>query len=262
MSERKPSYWLPRDVRRAVFLLRNPKVRARWNRMMTEAQGNYSFEPFERLRCIFVHIPKAAGMSVCRSLFGNLAGGHTSIAQYQLIFPKKKFDRYFKFTVVRNPWDRLFSAYRFLTSGGMNDADRRFAATHLAPYRDFEDFVLNGLRRREVLEYFHFRPQHTFLTTPHERDPAVDFVGFYENLENDFSYIAGRLFAGQTRPLLHANRTGGSQESDYRKAYTPKMRDAVAGVYEGDVKMLGYAFGNESLETQIASRRTAIRSHP
>jgi len=72
--------------------------------------------PFDRYQCIFVHIPKTAGVSICRSLFENLAGGHTTIAKYQIIFSKKEFDRYFKFTFkigVKSTFD-LYTYYPFV----------------------------------------------------------------------------------------------------------------------------------------------------
>jgi hypothetical protein len=67
-----------------------------------------------------VHVPKTAGVAISLALFGNLAGEHASIRDYQTIYPKSVFERYVRFTFVRNPWDRLLSAFSFLKSGGMN----------------------------------------------------------------------------------------------------------------------------------------------
>lgn len=93
---------------------------------MRQIYNNYSYKPLDNLKCIFVHIPKTAGISISRSIFGNLGGGHTKIRDYELIFSAKDFNNYFKFTFVRNPWDRIFSAYRFLKNGGINEEDNLF----------------------------------------------------------------------------------------------------------------------------------------
>ena len=69
---------------------------------------------FDKKKCIFFHIPKTAGISLVKALFGDLDWGHRDVKYYRNVFNKKKFDSYFKFTFVRNPYDRLFSAYSFL----------------------------------------------------------------------------------------------------------------------------------------------------
>ena len=70
-----------------------------------------SFAPLDYYRCIFVHIPKNAGLSVCYTLFGNTGGSHRKITSYQKLFHPKTFASYFKFTFVRNPWDRFISLW-------------------------------------------------------------------------------------------------------------------------------------------------------
>ena len=103
-------YLLPYDLRRNIYArLKRAKFDRLQQKRRTVFDDGYSYEPYDRYRCIFVHIPKAAGMSVCRSLFGNLAGGHATLADYQIIFARAEFERYFKFTFVRNPWDRFVS---------------------------------------------------------------------------------------------------------------------------------------------------------
>src|SRR5258706_16293188 len=79
--------------------------------------------PFDEHRCIFVHIPKCAGNSVTKSLsqFGGFDCGHTNLKRFQIMFGPEEFNRYFKFAFVRNPYDRLFSAFLFMKKGGTNE---------------------------------------------------------------------------------------------------------------------------------------------
>ena len=43
---------------------------------------SYSYKPFVDSKSLFVHIPKCAGVSISKGLYGNLAGGHTTLSGY------------------------------------------------------------------------------------------------------------------------------------------------------------------------------------
>ena len=74
---------------------------------------------FDRNKCIFIHIPKAAGTSVLAALGKKSEKGrdHVSWQTYKKA-DSKKFNNYFKFSFVRNPYDRAFSAYHYILKGG------------------------------------------------------------------------------------------------------------------------------------------------
>ncbi len=66
----------------------------------------YIRDYFDESKCIFVHIPKSAGTSVKNALFPNTKGpGHRMAMDYYLENPKK-YEEYFVFAFVRNPFDR------------------------------------------------------------------------------------------------------------------------------------------------------------
>ena len=81
--------------------------------MFKDSESNM-LKVFDEKKCIFFHIPKTAGISLVKALFGDLDWGHRDVNYYINVFDKKRFNDYFKFTFVRNPYDRLFSAYSFL----------------------------------------------------------------------------------------------------------------------------------------------------
>lgn len=200
-----------------------------------EERRGYSLIPFDKHRCMFVHIPKAAGISVSRKLFGCLGGGHTPLVDYAHVFSADEFKDYFKFTFVRNPWDRLLSAYMFLRSGGLNGEDTQWAARHLAPYADFNDFVMGWVNENNIWTKLHFYPQSYFLTL--DGRLAVDFIGRFEHIDDDFAYIAARL--GINSRLEHLNSSG---ERNYRDYYSQESADVVARVYREDIALLAYRF--------------------
>jgi hypothetical protein len=196
-------------------------------------RGVYAGYP-NRYACVFIHIPKTAGSSVARALFG-VASRHVVAADYIAANPGK-FARFFKFAFVRNPWDRLVSTYAFLRDGGMNELDRDWAAEHVTPYADFGDFVRRGLALPEVQAWVHFRPQTDFICDADGR-MLMDFLGRYERLNEDFAAVAKKLHRDVALPMTNVSRR--SRYADY---YTPETRDLVAQLYSRDIERLGYSF--------------------
>ncbi len=251
-------YFLPYSLRRFFYaILRNKKFRRLQKQRTIDTDSGYSYKPFIQNQCIFVHIPKAAGVSVCRALFHNLAGGHESIKKYQIVFSEEEFNHYFKFTFVRNPWDRLFSAYNFLKKGGINDSDKNWAMSNLQDYADFDDFVKRWVNSSNIYKYIHFLPQHHFLCLPGSDKLQVDFLGYFENIEDDFMHIKNKLALDFAANLIHENKTeSSSRKIDYRDFYTDKTRNIVYEVYKRDIDLLGYDFDNSSLSSQLTNRST------
>jgi len=186
----------------------------------------------DEYQCIFIHIPKAAGTSIARTLF-NKGSRHVRYIEYEKA-NRKKFKRYFKFTFVRNPWDRLVSTYSFLKKGGLNDQDQKWAKENLYEYPDFEAFILGWLNEVNICTWIHFYPQHHFICDP-EGIVTMDFVGKFENIENDFSYVADKL--GCTQNLIKTN-TGSLRH--YSSYYTEETREIVQRVYSKDIQLFGY----------------------
>ena len=245
---------MPYDLRRSVYAkLKHAKFDRLQQKRNYDLDDGYTYKPYDDNRCIFVHIPKAAGQSICRSLFGNLAGGHATLADYQIIFSRREFDSYFKFTFVRNPWDRVFSAYNFLKKGGANEFDRQWAPK-IACYETFDNFIKRGLHTPQMVKKLHFRPQHWFLDVPYHSDISVDFVGFFENIVQDFEIIKSRLNLDHDPVLKHVNQSSLNQKLDYRDFYTDETREIVGRFYCQDIKRFGYEFDNSSLPVQLKNR--------
>ncbi|ADI14736.1 sulfotransferase family 2 domain-containing protein [Truepera radiovictrix] len=243
-------FWqLPYGLRRNAARVAFPRRYAALQRLRSPEAGG-ALAPFFRHRCLFIHVPKAAGLSVGKGLFGAATGHHRTVAGYQLLLSRSEFEAFFKFAFVRNPWDRLASAFFFLKSGGLHDTDARWAAEHLAPYATFEAFVTGWVNRHNVHSWVHFRPQHHYLCLPGRRELLLDFVGFFENLASDYELIRARLGTGEPLPAENVTRA----RRDFRELYTPEMREIVARVYREDIALLGYTFDNSSLAAQLARR--------
>lgn len=203
----------------------------------TEPDGQgYCLSGYDQNRCIFVHIPKTAGISLCKTLFGSRGGGHHTARAYRAIFGRQAFEQYFKFTFVRNPWDRLVSAYAFLSKGGMNERDQAFGQSVLGRYPNFEDFVMRWLDEKNIYTQIHFVPQWEFVVDGWGRQ-CMDFVGRFERIDDDFRFIMAQLGRGGSLPMTNA-----SKRSDYRDYYNTRTRRRVEDVYRRDVEEFEYLF--------------------
>jgi hypothetical protein len=196
-----------------------------------------TLRPFDAHRCIFVHVPKAAGISVATALFGNVGAGHRDARFYREVFGPD-FWSYFKFAFVRDPFTRLVSAYEFLKRGGHPawPKDAAFNKEVLSCYKDFDDFVLTWLTptRRPLMP--HFRPQVEFLTL--SKRLAMDFIGRYENLAADFDVVCRRLDIHAR--LKHVNRTPVEDLSIAAHYASDAVVARVQDVYRMDFALLGY----------------------
>jgi len=190
---------------------------------------------FDRNKCIFFHIPKAAGTSVCLSLFG-CQTGHLNFNSLYNSNPQKA-STYFKFTFVRNPWSRLVSAYHFLQAGGMYESDKVWADNNIKAYSEFSDFVYKWVNQENVNSFTHFIPQHKFISDENGVIRA-DFVGKTENIQKDFQVVSSIL--GLDAKLQHSNKSNHNSYVDY---YDNRTKAIVASVYEKDINLFGYEFG-------------------
>lgn len=227
---------VPKSRRHAIYRALHPEeFRALRSAVNPSPKGTFSLRRCDELRAIFVHTPKAAGTSIALSIFGELPYHYTA-SDYIAIFGRQTFREYFKFTFVRNPWDRVFSAYTYLKRGGWDENDAAWARKNLGHFETFTEFVEHGLRSRQVMEFMHFIPQRDFICDWRGR-LLVDYLGYFETIASDFKAICTRI--GCESSLHHTNR---STEADYRAAYTATSRQIVGDIYARDIALLGYDF--------------------
>lgn len=233
---------IPYEKRLQFYKLRHPKEYSELRKnIYPSPNGDFSLKPFDEHQAIFIHITKTAGTSVALGLFSYLPYHYTAI-EYRVIYGKKTFDNYFKFAFVRNPWDRLYSAYRYLKSGGWNEKDKAWGNTHLASYNDFNQFVLGWLTPCNILKHIHFKPQHEFMSDA-RGNLLVDYVAYFETLEEDFNKISAHL--GIISKLGSHNTNPGD---NYRDIYSEEAKAVVAQVYKKDIEYFGYNF--EGIESR------------
>jgi hypothetical protein len=212
---------------------------------MIRGKGGTIPSPFEegilRNQAIFIHVPKAAGSSIIIQLYGKSMYGHRRIGEFYADDPEKAA-AFFKFSFVRNPWDRMLSAFSYLhQENGSTVYDRDFSRKFLKPHADFNAFML-ALEdldyRAAVMKYIHFRPQARWICLPGEKTHAMDFLGRFETMEQDLAIVRERL-GREAKPLAQVRP---SKHLPYRDAYTDKTRRLIEEIYAEDIALLNYAF--------------------
>lgn len=217
---------------------------------------NNRVEVSPRAEFVFYRVPKSANSTVIRAILDHdpdhkdstlkldadrakreayLKPAHLGLRQ-----ARQALARYFVFAFVRNPFDRVLSAYLDKVAG--QETKKRQVAEGLGKPPEaavsFGEFV-RYLDRGGLYGNIHWAPQSALLPAPEH----VDFLGRVETLNEDLEALIRRLFPGTGEVSVvgarrHATHAAGSRE-DY---YDSGLRDAVARLYREDLERLGYGW--------------------
>jgi hypothetical protein len=148
-----------------------------------------------------------------------LFGPHESPKVIQQKVSPEVWDTYYKFSIIRNPWDRVVSVYWWLI---VNVPEKNFGSM------DFTEFV-------KTRKGFSWLPKY------HKWFKDVDFLIRFENLKNDYEQVCNHL---KVTPVELAQAKGGMRKSKkhYSEYYTEETKQIVADHYEKDVEHFGYKF--------------------
>lgn len=242
--------YLPHLPKRLFFKLANPSalLSADALRNGSVGHGHFDMRMFLRTKSIFIHIPKAAGRSIRKSLYNGITCSHTTAYWYSLALSREEIRNSFVYTVARNPWSRLHSSYYYLKKGGAHQGDQQMWDMYLSRYHTFKEFVFDLPNSIEALrnKIVHLQPMHHFIEIS-KNSNILDYVGYYEDLDNSYSYILGRVRTVHYGPcaLSHENKTSVNPQC-YQSEFTGQMIDIVGRIYERDIDLFGYTFDSYS----------------
>lgn len=159
-----------------------------------------------KYKCIFIKIPKTAGTAIYRffeshdpeSIRSDLSQwpwGHRTAAEVRNdpeVAPY--WDSYFKFAFIREPTKWLVSLYNY--EHGFDYSKDRYSSIHsvLADYdgsrrlRIPDNYCLNVFDIFSLMFLCREMMNYTIPQTPY-LDAPLDFVGIYENIDQDFEFI-------------------------------------------------------------------------
>ena len=216
----------------------------------------------DKYKCIFVHIPKTAGTSIEHKLghFVELKKGvqdHRTIKDIMPVTMKdiiqsilscnstllkrhikkvikdynthfySKFVNYYKFSFVRNPWSRVYSWYNNV----MRDGEHKIRY-NVKNNCTFKEFLQNHMDQKQL------RTQLYWLIDNNNNLP-FDYIGRFENLNNDFDHIADIIGLKDKRlPKLLFSST-----LHYTKYYDDEMIEIVFNKYINEIEYFQFKYG-------------------
>lgn len=210
-----------------------------------------------KYKFLFVHLPKTAGNSIqnilrkysedeiftekskqdgverfgVRSKFGTKK--HSRLFEYENLLGSDVYRGLFKFTIVRNPWDRVVSRFAFKQMEKEIGKNHGTRGIDEAPF-DRDEFI-KTISSTPTLESF-------LLENPGSgevdflNDTGLDFIIRFENIQNDFEAVCARLnIAKESLPFRNQSR-----HRDFRSYYDEETRELVYQRHINEIKYFGY----------------------
>lgn len=184
----------------------------------------------EKSKFVFIHVPKTAGVSIstwlqrkCKAKYykKNIHGAkHLDQKRIQKLLLSDEHDPndYTYFTIVRNPYDRLVSAYHYYYGKG------RMPHT-------FEEYIKGdwvhdwGCAKKQMHQYFDYEADNVKILR-------------FENLQEDFKQIQNHLEKTGQLPKIRNK----SKHEDYQTYYTDELREIVEERCAKDLKIFEYSY--------------------
>ncbi|MEJ1363982.1 MAG: sulfotransferase family 2 domain-containing protein [Candidatus Sedimenticola sp. (ex Thyasira tokunagai)] len=192
-----------------------------------------------KTKSIFFHVPKTGGKSILEALYGielHEGFGHAGVEFYLSVFGREKFDKFYKFAFVRNPWDRVYSGYKFAINHGFGFHQDCKLENEIGTL-SFECFVKDWLQYCDLNMWTIFRPQHSFVCDA-EGVMILDRVCYFEDINEEYNYLSN-LFDIDV-DISHVNKSTGY--TSYKDVYDKEMRMIIEKLYHKDINMFGYIF--------------------
>lgn len=189
---------------------------------------------------IFLHIPKTGGTTI-RKLFhldkfvdenpkSIPSPQHLTCELLRIFLGSKRYNNYYKFTFIRNPWGRLLSDFFWRK-------DRK-GIREIGSFEDYVDFAKLKVRYRSFYEepfLDHFIPQVDYTI---DADDVFRFEAFEQGVRVLEQKLGIELGSIDKKPIKASDK--------YWEFYNKRTKAIVAEVYAEDIEMFGYEFEGEN----------------
>lgn len=164
-------------------------------------------------------------------------------AKKQFVKNGWKWNGYFKFTIVRNPWARYFSFFKYFKSYGEKyfrrdksinwkkpELNQGKLCVELFKSQDDQTILKNIILNNDSQDSYYCERNGEII---------VDHIASFENLENEFIFLCNQV--GINAPhLKHGNKS--SQSESMHDIYNQQLIDLVASKEKGVIDFIGYDY--------------------
>ena len=203
----------------------------------------------EQYEATFIHIPKTGGTSLASALlsqgeaFNRLPERierHKNYVKNSLEWTIKhsrmhdvdqRYQNVFCFAFVRNPWDLMVSSFSWWTQKPKQLQTRKDYGYDIKA-KGFKALIKSNSSC--LNECYHNNEGQLY-----RLNDKIDFIGRYENLQQDFNTICDKIRIPR-QALPHINK---SKHKHYTEYYDDETRETVAEKYAKDIEYFDYKFG-------------------
>lgn len=199
---------------------------------------------------IFIHIPKNAGTSISECLrnftqedkhwavssstkhqtLNDLIAMKTEASLSKKIFRDFSFLEYYKFAIVRNPFDRMISLYDYLNKYKVRN--------EILKVSSFEEFVEELNNPSSWVNTLHSSTQQLNYIIDQNGSIGVDNVVRFENLDKSIDLIEKEL--GFNLELKRLNES--KSRKSYKTFYNNNTKKIIEDKFRDDLEIFNYGF--------------------
>lgn len=141
-----------------------------------------------------------------------------------------RIDDVFTFSFVRNPWERVLSAFNYMQNHTKLHWDMVTDIT-------FKDFIKTTFLKEgpEINSHFFTQGKNILFNGK----PFLSFIGKFENMDKDWKIVADIIGVKNTLPKLNARA-----HRHYSNYYDDDAIEIVRNTYKEEIDFLGYEYEN------------------
>lgn len=157
--------------------------------------------------------------------FEQIRHGHITALEAKEVLSEEIWDTYYKFSFVRNPFDRFVSYAFFRNRSSVLFASNRLGMMKL--------MLKNPSLNEDIL----FSPQLDFVKGI-DGVVNVDFIGKYECLQSDFDVICNAVGL----PSVELKKVNTTNRNSYQSYFDDELKILVCKKFNSDIKQFKYNF--------------------
>jgi hypothetical protein len=180
---------------------------------------------------IFIHINKTGGTSIAKAI-GLPKKRHLKVTEVISMIGEEEFNKAVTFCVVRNPWSKVVSHYKYRVKTNQTGMADNFIS--------FKEWVKQTYGENKNPFYYNnpkmFAPQSNWLKDKNGVIKVKNILKF-ESLSRDFENFSKTL--GIQTKLPHLNATKKGHYADY---YDKETVEIVGEWFKEDIELFNYEF--------------------
>ena len=155
----------------------------------------------------------------------------------------KNFSDYFSFVIVRNPWDRYYSFFKYFKEYKEKyknkDASIKWSAPEINQGKMCEELFANKTDEIVLRNIIMNNPCQSDYYANENDEIMVSHIAKFENLNQEFQLLCNQVNVNYS-PLFHENKS--VTKISYYNIYTKETIDLVAAKEKNVIKLKGYEY--------------------